>query len=109
LITSPRAGYSFAMTKCGEAPASADANRPVLVPEGALTEIWTSPPYRTADRAGVGIAVLADVTVEAKRAIVPPLNQAFALQKVNRQDRGIQRQHDLQHGLKALSPQRSFL
>src|SRR4249920_2451500 len=62
-------------------------------------------PERAADRAGIGatvedgandvdlaragIAVLADVAVEAQRAVVALPNEAFAFQKVNRQDRSM--------------------
>ena len=62
-------------------------------------------PERAADRAGIGaavehgandldlaragIAMLADIAVEAQRAVVPPLNEAFALEKMNRQDRSM--------------------
>ena len=62
-------------------------------------------PERAADRAGIGatvedgandvdlaragIAMLADVAVETQRAVVALLNEAFALEKVNRQDRSM--------------------
>ena len=59
-------------------------------------------PERAADCAGIGtavknraddfrfaragVAMLADIAVKAKGAVVSPLDQAFALQKVDRQD-----------------------
>src|SRR5690348_7517742 len=62
-------------------------------------------PERAADRPGLGaaieeraqdlglarsgVAMLADVAVEAKGAVIAPFHQAFALQEVDRQDGGM--------------------
>src|SRR5215472_2915865 len=75
----------------GQRPFRHEALLAHCLPEGAADRpgIGTAVENRAhdLDLASAGIAMLADIAVEAQGPVVLPLDQAFVLQEVNRQDR----------------------
>src|SRR5262249_14263730 len=68
--------------------AGADA-RPEGAPHRARVSLAVQDRPEYVDLAGPGVAVLSEVGVEAERLVVPPLDQPFPGQEVNREDRRV--------------------